>query len=614
MIRFQDSIYLWLLLVIPLMWLIRQIAVKRKMSQLKKFGDPSLLKDMMENVSAVRPSVKFWILNGALALLIIMLARPQMGEKASTEKRQGIEAIVAMDISNSMLAQDVAPSRLDKSKLLVENMINHFEDDKVGLIVFAGDVYVQLPITSDYVSAKMYMQGISPSMMMSQGTDIASAIRVAANSFSPEEQVGKAIFVVTDGENHEADAVQAAKEALDKNIMVYVMGIGSPKGAPIPVAGGGYLQDNAGETVITKLNEDMCKEIANAGGGKYIHVDNTSSAMDMLDDEIGKLQKGEVTVRNYNQYNEQFQAFAIIVLLLLILDVCILERKGKSLKWLHFSVIFTVVLCSCDGIQPDRPYIRKGNKAYRNEQFSDAKLNYQKALSASDTNAVAKHNFACTLMQDMIADKSTDNQKEMIDSTVKTFVQSAELQNNPYRKARSYRNVGWIYQACEQYEPAIEAYKESLRNDPNDDEVRYNLALCQELLKKQQQQQQQQNKQNQQDNKNQDQNNQDKNKQDQDKQNQDKQDQKKQNQDKQNQDKQNLLQQQQQQNQDKQDQKPQNQDLKDAQQTPQNREGQMSKENAAQLLNAAEQAEKNTQQKLQQGARMNSGKRLQKNW
>ena len=425
------------------------------MRQLKKFGEPSLLKDMMENVSAIRPSVKFWILNGALALLIIMLARPQMGEKSSTEKRQGIEAIVAMDISNSMLAQDVAPSRLDKSKLLVENMINHFEDDKVGLIVFAGDVYVQLPITSDYVSAKMYMQGISPSMMMSQGTDIASDIRVASNSFSPEEQVGKAIFVITDGENHEADAVQAAKEALEKNIMVYVMGIGSPKGSPIPVAGGGYLKDNAGETVITKLNEDMCKEIASAGGGKYIHVDNTSAAMDMLDEEIGKLQKGEVTVRNYNQYNEQFQAFAIIVLLLLILDVCILERKGKSLKWLHLSVIFTVVLCSCDGIQPDRPYIRKGNKAYRNEQFSDAKLNYQKALSASDTNAVSKHNFACTLMQDLIADKSMDNQKEMVDSTVKTFVQSAEFQDNPYRKARSYRNVGWIYQACEQYEPAI---------------------------------------------------------------------------------------------------------------------------------------------------------------
>lgn len=612
MIRFQDPIYLWLLLIIPLMWMIRTIAVKNKIRQLKKFGDPSLLKDMMENVSPIRPSLKFWILSGALALLIIMLARPQMGEKVSSDKRQGIEAIVAMDISNSMMAQDVAPSRLDKSKLLVENMINHFEDDKVGLIVFAGDVFVQLPITSDFVSAKMYLQGISPSMMMSQGTDIASAIKVASNSFSPEEQVGKAIFVITDGENHESDAVLAAKEALDKNIMVYVMGIGSTKGAPIPVAGGGYLSDNTGETVITKLNEDMCKEIAEAGGGKYIHVDNTSSAMDMLDEEIGKLQKGEVTVRNYNEYNEQFQAFAIIVLLLLILDVCILERKGKSLKWLHMSVILTIGLCSCDGIQPDRPYIRKGNKEYRSEQFADAKLNYQKAISASDSNAIAKHNFACTLMQDMIADKSMENQKEMIDSTVKTFAQSAELQQNPYRKSRSYRNIGWIYQACEQYEPAIEAYKESLRNEPTDDEVRYNLALCQELLKKQQQQQQ--NKQNQ----NQDQNQQNDKSQDKDKnkQNQDQQDQNKdkQNQDKQdqqqNQDKQN----QQQQDQDKQNQQQQNQDKKDNQQQPQNKEGQMSKENAAQLLNAAEQAEKNTQQKLQQGARMNSGKRLQKNW
>ncbi len=613
MIRFQDPIYLWLLLIIPVVWLIRFVAVKRKQRQLKKFGDQTLIKEMMENVSAVRPAVKFWLLLTALALLIIMLARPQMGMKSNTEKRQGIEAIVAMDISNSMLAQDVAPSRLDKSKLLVENMINHFEEDKVGLVVFAGDVFVQLPITSDFVSAKMYLQGISPAMMMSQGTDIASAIKISANSFSPDEQTGKAIFIITDGENHEGGAVEAAKEVRDKGIVVYVLGIGSAKGAPIPVAGGGYMTDQAGETVITKLNEDMCKEIADAGGGRYIHVDNTSSAMNQLDDEIAKLQKGEVTISNFNEYNEQFQAFGIIVIILLILEIVILERKGKSMKWLHLMVMFTLVMASCSGVQPDRKYIRTGNQAYRDSVYSDAKLNYQKAVSANDTNAVAKYDLACSMMQDLIADKSNDNQKQQVDSTVQAFRQAADLQQNPIRKAQAYRNIGWIYQACEQYAPAIDAYKESLRNNPDDDEVRYNLALCQKLLKEQQQKKQDQNNQDQkdqnqqnQDQQNQNQQNQDKQNQDQDKQDQDQKDQKQQ-------DQQQKQQQDQQQNQQQQEDQNKNQHQQNPAQNAQPNEGQMSKENAEQLLNAAEQAEKNTQQKLQKGARM-PGKRLQKNW
>ncbi len=615
MIRFQDPIYLWLLLIIPVVWLIRFVAVKRKQRQMKKFGDQELVKEMMENVSAARPAVKFWLMLSALALLIIMLARPQMGMKTNTEKRQGIEAIVAMDISNSMLAQDVAPSRLDKSKLLVENMINHFVEDKVGLVVFAGDVFVQLPITSDFVSAKMYLQGISPAMMMSQGTDIASAIKISANSFSPDEQTGKAIFIITDGENHEADAVEAAKEVREKGIVVYVLGIGSEKGAPIPVAGGGYMTDQAGETVITKLNEEMCREIAEAGGGRYIHVDNTSTAMSQLDDEIAKLQKGEVTINNYNEYNEQFQAFAIIVIILLILEVIILERKGKTMKWLHLMVVFTLVMASCSGVQPDRKYIRTGNQQYRDSVFAEAKLNYQKAVSANDTNAVAKYNLACSMMQDLIADKTTNNQKQQVDSTVQVFRQAADLQQNPIRKAQAYRNIGWIYQACEQYAPAIDAYKESLRNNPNDDEVRYNLALCQKLLKEQQQNQQQ----NQQDQKDQNQQNQnDQDQQNQDQQNQDKKDQDQkdlQDQQKQDQQKQDQQQDQQKQDQQQQDQQQQNQQNQDQQQQnpAQPRDGQMSKENAEQLLNAAEQAEKNTQQKMQKGARM-PGKRLQKNW
>ena len=213
MFRFENPIFFWLLLVIPLLVFVRYAHIQHRKKKLRRFGDMNLLNEMMEDVSRYRPSVKFWLLMAVLVLLIIMLARPQMGSKISREKRQGIEVIIAMDISNSMLAKDVVPSRLEKSKLLVENLVDHFTNDKVGLIVYAGDAFIQLPITSDYVSAKMFLQNITPSLIATQGTDIGEAIRLAMNSFTQDEKAGKAIVVITDGEDHEGGALEAAKEA-----------------------------------------------------------------------------------------------------------------------------------------------------------------------------------------------------------------------------------------------------------------------------------------------------------------------------------------------------------------------------------------------------------------
>ena len=333
MFRFENPIFFWLLLVIPLLVFVRYAHIQHRKKKLRRFGDMNLLNEMMEDVSKYRPSVKFWLLMAVLVLLIIMLARPQMGSKISREKRQGIEVIIAMDISNSMLAKDVVPSRLEKSKLLVENLVDHFTNDKVGLIVYAGDAFIQLPITSDYVSAKMFLQNITPSLIATQGTDIGEAIRLAMNSFTQDEKAGKAIVVITDGEDHEGGALEAAKEAKKRGFKVFILGVGTSAGAPIEISeGGGYLTDNAGETVMTRLNENMCKEIAEAGSGTYIHVDNTSIAQERLDDEIAKMQKGELTSVIYSEYDEQFQAVGIIALLLLILEICILERKNPMLK------------------------------------------------------------------------------------------------------------------------------------------------------------------------------------------------------------------------------------------------------------------------------------------
>lgn len=332
MLRFEDPIFLWLLWLIPLLALVRFVAWRRRKANLRKFGDPALVKDLMPDVSKYRPSVKFWLLNAVLAVIIIMVARPQMGAKISHEKRNGIEAIICMDISNSMLAEDVVPSRLDKSKMLVENMVDHFTNDKIGLVVFAGDAFVQLPITSDYVSAKMFLQNIDPSLIQTQGTDIARAINVAMHSFTQQDKVGRAIIVITDGEDHEGGAEEAAAQAKKAGINVFILGVGSTKGAPIPIGNGNYLKDNTGQTVMTHLNEQMCQQIANAGSGTYIHVDNTSDAQDELNDQLTKLQKGETNSVIYSEYDEQFQAFGILAIILLILEVCILEVKNPKLR------------------------------------------------------------------------------------------------------------------------------------------------------------------------------------------------------------------------------------------------------------------------------------------
>lgn len=332
MFRFENPAFLYLLIIIPVIIVIRLLEMRKRKLKLKKFGDLSLLKQLMPDVSSSRKSLKFWLMIAALALLIVMLARPQMGTKISQEKRKGIEVIISLDISNSMRAEDVVPSRLDKSKMLVENMVDNFTNDKVGLVVFAGDAFIQLPITSDYVSAKMFLQNTDPSLIATQGTDLAGAIELSSKSFTQQDKVGRAILIITDGEDHEGGAIEAAEKARKNGIRVFVLGVGSTKGSPVPDGNGGYMKDNSGQEVISALNEEMCKQVAQAGGGAYIHVDNTSLAQRQLNDELTKLQKGDISSVVYSEYDEQFLAVGILVLILLIIEMLILERKNPFFK------------------------------------------------------------------------------------------------------------------------------------------------------------------------------------------------------------------------------------------------------------------------------------------
>ena len=324
-----------MLLIIPILVLVRFIVWRKRKRNLRKFGDPSLLKEMMPDVSKYRPTIKFCLLLSAITILIFMIARPQVGSKISHEKREGIEVLIALDISNSMLAQDVIPSRLEKSKLLIEDLVDHFTNDKVGLVVFAGDAFVQLPITNDYVSAKMFLQNINPSLITTQGTDLARAISLSQSCFTQREHIGRAIIVITDGEDHEGGALEAAREAYKKGINVFILGVGTSKGAPIPDGNGGYLKDNSGQTVLSALNEQMCQQVAKAGNGVYIHVDNTSDAQEKLNKELSKLQSGISDTVVYSEYNEQFQIFGIILLLLLIVETILLESRNPLFKQIN---------------------------------------------------------------------------------------------------------------------------------------------------------------------------------------------------------------------------------------------------------------------------------------
>lgn len=333
MFRFGEPLYLYLLILLPLMAALYVYSNYHRRKRLMRYGDPELLAQLMPDVSVNRYHLKFWFLEAALGMMIFMLARPQFGSKMETVKRQGIETVVALDISNSMLAQDVTPSRLEKSKKLLSRLVETFNNDKVAMIVFAGEAFTQLPITSDYISAKMFLETITPSLITTQGTDIRGAIELAMKSFTPNEGVGRAIVLITDGENHEGGAVEAAKEAAKKGIRVFVLGVGSPDGSPIPAEGtNDYRRDKDGNVIVTRLNEQMCKEIAQAGNGIYVRVDNTNSAERALNAEISKLAKADVETQVYTEFDEQFQVLAWLALILLAADVLLLERKNPLFK------------------------------------------------------------------------------------------------------------------------------------------------------------------------------------------------------------------------------------------------------------------------------------------
>jgi Ca-activated chloride channel family protein len=338
MFRFGNSYILFFLLIIPVFYAGYIFYRINHRNRLRKFGNPQLIGQLMPYYSGFRSTLKFTLLMLALAFLIIALARPQFGSKLREVKQKGIEMIIALDVSNSMMATDISPNRLERAKQAINSLVNKMHDDQIGLIIFAGDAYTQLPITSDYVSAKLFLSNVNTDIVSRQGTAIGQAINLGVNSFTQNEEPSKAIVIISDGENHEGDAIEAAKAATEKNIKIYTIGIGSTEGSLIPLRDGrGFVTDREGNPVTTRMNAEMLNDIAQAGGGKFFRATNTNLGLSDLYSELKKLEKAEIQKQVYSEYDEQYSYFVIAALLLLLADILILERKNK---WLSNIKIF----------------------------------------------------------------------------------------------------------------------------------------------------------------------------------------------------------------------------------------------------------------------------------
>ncbi len=339
MFRFSHTEYFYLLGIVPILLSVYFISFYYRKRRISLFGNLALLRDLMPGVSFRRGWIKFIFALMAVSAIAAAIAGPQFGSRLTEVKRKGIEIIIALDVSNSMLAQDIRPNRLERAKLAINQLVDRLTNDRIGLIVFAGDAYVQLPVTSDYVSAKMFLSSIGPGIVPKQGTAIGAAIGLASNSFSLNEETKKVLIIISDGENHEDNPLETAKVAAQKGIKIHTIGIGSAQGSPIPMpsAHGGtdFLKDKEGNVVVSRLDEQTLSQIAVTGNGNYVRATNTQLGLLPLFDEINRMERAEFKEKVYADFDDQFQYLLALALIILVVDFFILERKNRWLQQLN---------------------------------------------------------------------------------------------------------------------------------------------------------------------------------------------------------------------------------------------------------------------------------------
>ena len=336
MFRFANPQYLWLLTLIPLFVVLFAGVAAQRRRRLARFGNPDTLAELMPEVSNGRVVLKFILFCCAVALVVLAAARPQFGSKLREEKARGVEMMLVVDVSNSMLAEDFEPNRLERTKYAINRLFDGLKQDRVGLIVFAGEPRVQLPITSDYRMAKAFARRIDPSQVSVQGTAIGKALEQALLAFSGEtdEKRSRAIILITDGENHDDDAVAVAKRAAEQGIRIYTIGIGTPEGAPIEIDGE-FIRDEQGEMVVSKLNEEMLAQIADLTGGAYVRATKQDIGLDEIVRSINEMEQSELSTVRFEEFNEQYQYLLIAALVLLVAEFFLLARRNPLLAHLN---------------------------------------------------------------------------------------------------------------------------------------------------------------------------------------------------------------------------------------------------------------------------------------
>jgi len=334
MFRFGNPEFLWLFAAMPLLLVVYLYLNIRKRKDVQKMGNLNTLRLMMPELSLKRSYLKFWFIFAALCAGILLVARPQFGTKVETVEKEGIELVIAIDVSNSMLANDLSPDRLSRARQILSRLIDVRRNDKVALIVFAGEAYVQMPLTSDTQSAKIFLNTIDPSLVPVQGTAIAQAISLGMTSFSADEEVSRAMVIITDGEDHEGNAAEQAAKAAEAGVMINVLGVGSPEGSPLPGGdtGSNYLADSEGNVVVSRLNEEMAMEIARLGGGLYVRADNSNSAIRALEVQLDELETTRTASLSYSEYDEQFPLLGWVLLIILLVEVLIYDKKNRLFR------------------------------------------------------------------------------------------------------------------------------------------------------------------------------------------------------------------------------------------------------------------------------------------
>ena len=331
MIRFGNPNLLWMLVVVALLAVIFIAAAYNRRRRLMRIGNLSTLMELMPDASPKRVRNKTILFLVAMTLLVVAMARPQLGSKLREVEREGVEIMLAIDVSNSMLARDLEPTRIERTKYAVEKVLEGLDEDKIGVVVFAGDAYVQLPITSDYLTARNFVAQIAPNMVSKQGTALGSAISTAASSFTSESGDSRVIILITDGENHEDDPIAAARHAAEQGIKIYTIGVGTPEGAPIEL-GGDFIRDQNGEIVVSKLDETTLQEIALLTGGAYIRADNRSMGLQEIVSDINDTQKAKLSTMMFEEYDERFQYLLLVVLVVLLVEFVVLSRRNRLLR------------------------------------------------------------------------------------------------------------------------------------------------------------------------------------------------------------------------------------------------------------------------------------------